>query len=142
MNKVILTLLFLVSITSFAQSKKTANTGVFEFKNETIDYGKVKQNSDGNRSFTFKNVGDKPITINRVKGSCGCTVATKPNKPIMPGETAEIGVKYATNRVGGFSKTIVITSDASEPKKILRIKGIVLKNESTTNKSAVSSVTE
>ena len=45
----------------------------------------------------------------------------------MPGETGEIGVKYATDRVGRFSKTITLTSNASESKKVIRIKGEVLK---------------
>ncbi len=141
MNKVFLVLMLFITANTFSQEKKTANAGVFQFESETIDYGKIKKNSDGNRSFIFKNVGTKPITINKVKGSCGCTVATKPNKPVMPGETAEIGVTYATNRVGGFSKTITITSDASEARKVLRVKGIVLKEESNVTKSVVS-VTE
>lgn len=141
MNKVFFVLMLFISVNAFSQEKKATNAGVFEFESETIDYGKIKKNSDGNRSFTFKNVGTKPITISKVKGSCGCTVATKPNKPIMPGETAEIGVTYATNRIGGFSKTITITSDASEARKVLRVKGIVMKNESSATKSVVS-VTE
>jgi hypothetical protein len=99
---------------------------VFEFENEVIDYGEIAANSDGNRVFKFKNVGKSPLIISQVKGSCGCTVPTKPEKPIMPGETGEIKVKYATNRIGPFSKTVTITSNAYEDTKILRIKGRVL----------------
>jgi hypothetical protein len=99
---------------------------VFEFENEVIDYGEIAANSDGNRVFKFKNVGKSPLIINQVKGSCGCTVPTKPEKPIMPGETGEIKVKYATNRIGPFSKTVTITSNAYEDTKVLRIKGRVL----------------
>ncbi len=44
----------------------------------------------------------------------------------MPGETAEIGVKYATDRVGAFTKTITVTSNASEESKVIKIKGNVL----------------
>ena len=116
--------LFICSIV-FAQETASTNSGVFDFKSETIDYGKIHKNADGNRSFTFKNTGKSPIVITSVKGSCGCTVATKPSKPIMPNESAEIGVRYATNRVGAFSKTITVTSNASEKSKVLRIKGNV-----------------
>lgn len=104
-----------------------SNAGVFEFQTETIDYGTINQNSNGNRTFVFKNNGNSPIIISKTKGSCGCTVATAPTKPIMPGETAEINVKYATNRVGSFSKTITLTSNASEKIKTIKIKGTVLK---------------
>lgn len=103
---------------------------VFEFETEVIDYGEIAANSDGNRVFTFKNVGKAPLIISQVKGSCGCTVPTKPDKPIMPGETGEIKVKYATNRIGPFSKTVTITSNAYEDTKILRIKGRVLESGS------------
>jgi len=65
--------------------------------------------------------------ISDVKSSCGCTVPKKPSEPIMPGESGEIEVKYATNRPGGFSKTVTVYSNADEDVKTLQIKGIVLK---------------
>ena len=99
---------------------------VFKFESEVIDYGDIAYNSDGNRVFKFTNVGKSPLIITQVKGSCGCTVPTKPEEPIMPGETGEIKVKYATNRIGPFSKTVTITSNAYEETKVLRIKGRVL----------------
>lgn len=120
--------LFICSLV-FAQESANINSGVLEFKTETIDYGAINMNTDGNRSFSFKNTGTAPIIITSVKGSCGCTVATKPSKPIMPNETAKIGVKYDTKRIGSFSKTITVTSNATEKSKVLRIKGNVLKKE-------------
>ncbi len=120
----ILSILFATS--SFAQDEAESSKGVFQFENETLDYGTIAHNADGVRAFKFKNVGNAPIVITKVKGSCGCTVPTKPKGPIMPGETAEIGVKYATDRVGAFSKTITVTSNASEATKVIKIKGKVL----------------
>lgn len=107
--------------------KEDTNAGVFEFETEVLDYGTIAHKSDGKRIFKFKNTGKAPIIISKAKGSCGCTVPTIPKQPIMPGETAEIGVKYATNRVGSFSKTITIYSNASQKTKVIRIKGKVLK---------------
>ena len=43
------------------------------------------------------------------------------------GQKGEIKVSYATNRVGGFSKSITIYSNAKNPKKVIRIKGLVNK---------------
>lgn len=138
MKKLLFAAILFISTIVFAQEAKNETAGVFEFESEVLDYGKIKQNSDGNRVFTFKNTGNTPIIISNLKGSCGCTIATKPSEPIMPGKTGEIGVKYATNRVGGFSKTITITSNASESKKVIRIKGIVLKNEQTPQSAAAT----
>ena len=115
---------------------------IFEFEEEIIDYGDIAYNSDGNRVFKFTNIGKTPLIISQVKGSCGCTVPTKPEEPIMPGEVGEIKVKYATNRVGSFSKTVTITSNASEQTKILRVKGRVLKDESEDLQKKKSIVSE
>jgi hypothetical protein len=41
------------------------------FVTETIDYGTVAHNSDG--EFVFNN-GNKPLIITNAQGSCGCTV--------------------------------------------------------------------
>ncbi len=109
--------------------KKDFTGPVFEFENDVIDYGDIAANSDGNRTFKFKNIGKSPLIISTVKGSCGCTVPTKPEEPIMPGDSGEIKVKYATNRIGPFSKTVTITSNAFEPTVVLKVKGRVLENE-------------
>ena len=103
------------------------NAQEFKFEKETIKYGKIEKDSNGERIFIFTNVGDEPLVIQRIQSSCGCTVPKKPEKPIMPGEKGEIKVSYATNRVGGFSKSITIYSNAKNPKKVIRIKGLVNK---------------
>ena len=44
----------------------------------------------------------------------------------MPGQTGTIKVHYNTNNVGGFSKTVTVTSNAVDnPRTVLRIKGTV-----------------
>jgi len=97
------------------------------FENETIDYGTIAHNADGKREFVFVNNGNKPLTIESTQGSCGCTVPSKPEGAIAPGAKGVIGVKYATDRVGAFTKTVTITSNAEgQPTKILTIKGTVL----------------
>lgn len=103
------------------------------FVTETIDYGNVAINSDGNRKFEFTNNGNKPLIITNAQGSCGCTVATYPKEPIAPGAKGVIGVKYDTSasRVGVISKSVTITSNAEgQPTKTLYIKGTVLAADS------------
>lgn len=99
------------------------------FENETIDYGTINKNADGKREFVFVNNGNKPTIITSATGSCGCTVPTKPTEPIMPGAKGVIGVKYATDRVGAFTKTVTVNSNASATPKVLTIKGTVLSDE-------------
>lgn len=135
----ILLFIGLVSLTIKAQDKTVdANAPAFEFASDLIDYGTVNLNADGKRVFKFKNVGKSPLIIERIQSSCGCTVPKKPEEPILPGKTGEIEVVYATNRPGGFSKSITVFSNATEPSKMLRIKGIVVQPESEVVKPKAS----
>ena len=97
------------------------------FETETIDYGTIEHNANGDREFVFTNNGNKPLIISNTQGSCGCTVPTTPKEPIAPGAKGIIGVKYATDRVGAFTKSVTVTSNAEgQPTKVLTIKGTVL----------------
>jgi hypothetical protein len=100
------------------------------FENEVIDYGTIQHNADGKREFVFTNNGNKPLIIESTQGSCGCTVPTKPTEPILPGQKGVIGVKYATDRVGQFTKNVTVKSNATgQETKVLTIKGNVLPDE-------------
>ena len=103
------------------------NAAEIAFVSETIDYGTIPHNADGNREFVFVNNGNKPLKIESTQGSCGCTVPTKPEGDIAPGAKGKIGVKYATDRVGPFTKTVTIKSNAvGQETKVVTIKGTVL----------------
>jgi len=115
--------LFIAGLSAQAQAK-------IEFKSETIDYGNIAKGSDGVRVFEFTNTGDQELVISQVKSSCGCTVPEKPKGPIAPGGTGEIKVKYDTKRVGPIRKTVTVYSNATEPIKALKIKGVVEANKS------------
>ncbi len=100
------------------------------FENEIIDYGTIPHNSDGSREFVLTNNGSKPLVITNVQASCGCTVPAKPDAPIISGGKGKIGVRYATDRVGAFTKTITVTSNAvGNETKVITIKGTVLADE-------------
>ena len=113
--------------TTTPTEKKDVNGPKMEFETSVMDYGLIEHNSDGKREFVLTNTGNAPLIISNAKGSCGCTVPTWPKAPIAPGESASIGVKYATNRIGKFTKTITLTTNAPEKTKILTIKGEVKK---------------
>ncbi len=101
----------------------------FKAKDNTIDYGTITKNKDnGVRSFEFTNTGDAPLIITNVLSTCGCTVPTKPEAPIMPGKTGKIEVKYSMIP-GPIRKTITVESNAVnyEGGRIpLKIKGEVI----------------
>ena len=115
------------------------NAQEFKFEKETINYGKIDKGANGERVFVFTNVGNQPLIIKNIQSSCGCTIPKKPTKPIMPGEKGEIKVSYDTKRVGGFSKTITIFSNAKTSRKVIKIKGYVNKEISLEKKRSLLS---
>ena len=108
-----------------------AGAQTIDFESKIIDYGVIERDSDGNREYKFTNNGDKPLIIKAAKGSCGCTVPNYKkadgSSEWNPGESGVIKVKYATNRIGKFTKTITLTTNTPDKKPvILTIKGEVL----------------
>lgn len=93
----------------------------------TIDYGTVTKSDEANakREFKFTNKGQSPLIISSCRGSCGCTVPTCPTEAIIPGGKGSISVHYDVNRVGPFTKTVTVTSNAKNPNETLKIQGTV-----------------
>lgn len=105
---------------------KVKKTASIDFETEVLDYGTIEQNSNGVRIFTFTNNGKAPLIISQVKTSCGCTVPTYSKEAILPGKEGEIKIKYDTKRMGSFTKTITVHSNAFQSIKNLKIKGTIV----------------
>lgn len=122
-------ILFILLIFAPLALSAQASGPIISFDMETIDYGDITKGSNGVRTFTFENTGDAPLEIQGVRSSCGCTIPKKPEAPIEPGKKGEITVRYDTNRVGVFRKTITVNTNVSNAAIIaLKIKGNVLAN--------------
>lgn len=62
--------------------------------------------------FRFINSGDKPLVIEKAEPSCGCTVPSKPEEPIMPGQGGEIKAVFSSEgRTGHNHKTITVMAN-------------------------------
>jgi len=103
---------------------------VMQLEDDVVDYGTIEKNSEPLRTLSFTNVGDEPLVIKNARGSCGCTVPTWPKEPILPGESSVIEIRYATNRVGSFSKKVTLTTNENQDNsRVVTVKGKVLKEE-------------
>ena len=121
----LLPLLIFVAFT--AQGQTTSNAAEISFEEKVFDYGTITKGADGNHTFTFTNTGNSPLIIESVKSSCGCTVPKKPEAPIAPGASGSIQVRYDTQRLGVFRKTITVTTNAGTNSVLaLKIKGTVV----------------
>lgn len=97
-----------------------------KFDKTTHDFGKFSETSPVQKcTFTFTNVGDKPLVINQAVATCGCTVPTYTKKPIAPGEKGTLNVTYNGKGKfpGHFKKTITVRSNAKTEMTRLYIEG-------------------
>ena len=103
-------------------------TSQMQFASTSHDFGQIKE-VDGivTHVFEFKNISNKPLVINFVSSSCGCTTPEYDKKPVMPGGSGKIKVAYdPAGRPGAFNKEIVIVSNNRQTEDVLTIQGDVV----------------
>jgi hypothetical protein len=129
MKKLILSFALIVGalMTTSAQDATISNPNAakIEFEKTLHDFGTIDKGGNGVYEFTFTNNGKEPLFVQNAKGSCGCTVPSWPKEPIAPGASNVIKVKYDTNRIGPFSKSVTITTNSEKKSQVIRIKGTV-----------------
>lgn len=99
------------------------------FEEYLHDYGQIAKDSDGTWDFVFKNIGEYPFVISKVRSTCGCTVPEWSREPIEPGATGRITVIYNTRLTGTFLKSLYVYSSAANSPVKLQIKGKVIAGE-------------
>jgi len=95
------------------------------FKKTFHDFKSVWYKADATFEFVFKNTGKEPLIITKVKSSCGCTVPTWEKEPVLKNKTGTIKVKYDSDRIGQFQKSITVYSNAKNSPVELIISGEV-----------------
>lgn len=98
----------------FKIQKDTTNYTTIKWLDSTFhDLGKVKKGQQVEIPFELENAGEHPLIITMVQPGCGCTVAEKPEKPIMPGKKDKIVAKFNSEgqSVGDHIKSITVTAN-------------------------------
>lgn len=96
-----------------------------KWNSESIDVGKIPQGKPKIIRFEFTNTSSKPIIIENVAPSCGCTTADYTKEPILPGKKGFVEASYNAAAVGPFMKTVNVTTSDSKTPKTLSFKGVV-----------------
>ncbi len=111
------------------EKEASESSTTLAFDKEVHDFGQIKYETDNFCTFTVTNTGNKPLIIQDVQASCGCTTPEKPEAPIAPGKSDDIKVKFRPNSksVEGkpVEKTITITANTPDKISVVKIKGIV-----------------
>ena len=122
MKKMILMTLMLVSTLGMmaqtpAQIKfdeTTHNFGTFSEKSPVVTH-----------TFTFTNIGEQPLVVNRAIAACGCTVPEYTTAPVQPGEKGAIKVTYNGTGLfpGHFKKSITVQTNGAVEMTRIYIEG-------------------
>lgn len=95
-------------------------------QHEVVDCGQVVFNKPVTAEFMLKNDGLKPLVINNVLKSCGCTEADYPKTSIAAGESFVIKAVYDAKQMGTFTKQVCLYTNAGEDPFILSMRGKVV----------------
>lgn len=120
---IVFILISLVGLTSFYEGENHAP--IIEFGSSNIDFGSLAKGSDGTKKLSFTNKGASPLIITKCEGECTCIAVEWPKYAIQPGKSGEITIKYNTDIVGHFSKTIYIYSNHRDGILQLHVSGTV-----------------
>jgi hypothetical protein len=97
-----------------------------KWKSESIDVGNIPQGKPKLIRFEFTNTTKKPIVIENVAPSCGCTTADYTKTPILPGKKGFVEASFNAAAAGAFMKTVNVTTSDSKTPKTLSFKGTVV----------------
>lgn len=125
MLKTIYTVLFTAIVSVLTASAQTATVKwlgqIHDFGAFDEDMGKVTCR------FPFVNTGDTPLSIISARATCGCTTSDFSTRPVEPGDTGYVEVRYnPTGRPGRFEKKVYVEMNTRPRKFTLVVKGVVI----------------
>lgn len=113
-----------------ASSAKSGNS-MMAFADSIFDFGRFGGAATDlvrTHEFTFTNVGDSTLVINRVEPSCHCLTVEYTRKPVAHGEKGFVRLIYdgaENKKTTHFYRTAVVYSNASNSPVTLVVEGEV-----------------
>jgi hypothetical protein len=103
-------------------SGKDKNAPVFDFKDESHDFGIITEGEKVSYAFRFKNSGKADLIIRSATGSCGCTVPEFSKDPIAPGKEGVVNVTFnSEGKESKQNKTVTLVANTIPNTKVLTI---------------------
>lgn len=116
----------LASLTTPEAPADEAALTTMMIKETKHDFGKLKMGETGSHTFLLTNTGSNDLVLERVKPSCGCTLADYTKESIAPGSQGYVKVDFPAKKPGVFRKTVSVTSNTEPKVLVLNISGEVV----------------
>jgi len=131
MKKIAFVSAFLLLLVGSAMAQTDTDTikkqAKLQFRNTIHDFGTIYQGDIVNYTFQFRNDGNAPLILNKVRAYCGCTATAWSNEPVQPGEWSNITIKFnSAGKMGKQAKGITVFSNAKVPRRVITIKAKIL----------------
>ena len=86
--------------------------GEISWQNPSQHFQRMREDRELVVNYAFRNAGNAPVTITKVRSMCGCTTAQLAKKTYQPGETGNLYARFAFGfRRGQQAKSIAVTTD-------------------------------
>lgn len=102
-----------------------------KFDKTTHNFGQIQSGEIVSTVFLIKNVGNKPLKLTKVSGSCGCTVPQIDTSSVIPqNQSREILVEFnSKGRFGQQRKFVKVFGNFEPSPSLLEITADVLHND-------------
>lgn len=116
-----------IDIPATAEQPIDPDRGIPTWTTTEHHFGDISEGDTVSYEYVVKNTGKKPFLITGSDTDCGCTVPVYDDKPIMPGQSETVEVRFASQgRVGTVDKKISIFTNVQPHHHTLRLKGTVI----------------
>ena len=115
-----------ILITVLFVSKAFAGASL-KFSETVKNLGLIPQHTTFKWNVKVKNISTKPVTITKVKTTCGCTVAKPEKNTLLPGEEVEFLVNFNSEAFLGKIEKLIFIDTANGERYTLRIRAMVEK---------------
>lgn len=99
---------------------------LISFDSKEYDFGTINEGEIVETTFKLTNSGQTDLIIIDAKTTCGCTVPIWPKKPIKPGQTEDVKVRFNTSgKKNRQQKNITLITNTESGREVLTLKGMV-----------------
>ena len=108
-------------------AESAAKAPKLNIEERIFDFGSLEQGVSKEATFRLANTGKSPLNIRKTMANCSCTVVALDRTDILPGEAAQMIVRFnTTGRRGTQQKSITIYSnDPAAPVQRVVLKAII-----------------
>lgn len=112
----LLPVVFVICVLGWLLRSEVRNDPAVAVDRDAHNWGRVIPGSEVSTEFEIRNIGGEPLLLGEPRTSCGCTKPKVDQKPILPGESRRIQVRFhVPDKPGTVSHFVLLPTN--DPKK-------------------------